>query len=130
MLVFGAAVQTAPLVRAQTRSDPATATWNVTGSAPQTGSSAYTSGRAFKAQDAEQGATAPASQAKPITQSVPPAEQSAKAAKPPSPKILIVIDKPTQEMKVFVDDVERYRWKVSTGIRRYDTRNLHSPFHE
>jgi hypothetical protein len=32
-----------------------------------------------------------------------------------------VIDKPTQEMKVFVDDVERYSWKVSTGIRRYDT---------
>jgi hypothetical protein len=36
-------------------------------------------------------------------------------------KILVVINKPTQEMKVFVDDVERYSWKVSTGIRRYDT---------
>ncbi|HJY05115.1 MAG TPA: L,D-transpeptidase, partial [Bryobacteraceae bacterium] len=29
--------------------------------------------------------------------------------------------KPTQEMKVFVGDVERYSWKVSTGKRGYDT---------
>jgi L,D-transpeptidase catalytic domain len=32
-----------------------------------------------------------------------------------------VIDKPTQEMKVFVDGVERYTWEVSTGLRGYDT---------
>jgi len=32
-----------------------------------------------------------------------------------------VIDKPTQEMKVFIDGVERYTWEVSTGLRGYDT---------
>jgi hypothetical protein len=32
-----------------------------------------------------------------------------------------VIDKPTQEMKVFIDDVERYIWEVSTGLAGYDT---------
>jgi hypothetical protein len=36
-------------------------------------------------------------------------------------KIVVVIDKSTQEMKVFVDSVERYTWKVSTGLRDYDT---------
>jgi L,D-transpeptidase catalytic domain len=120
MLIIGACVQTAPPAGAQTQSDPAIATWGVTGSAPQTGSSAYTSGKAFEPQNAEQDGTAPASQTQPITKSVP-AEQTAKAAKPPAAKILVVIDKPTQEMKVFVDDAERYSWKVSTGIRRYDT---------
>jgi len=35
--------------------------------------------------------------------------------------IVVVIDKPVQEMKVFVDNVERYSWKVSTGLRSYDT---------
>ena len=120
MLIIGACVQTAPPAGAQTQSDPAIATWGVTGSAPQTGSSAYTSGTAFKAPSAEQGATAPESQSKPTTKSVTPAEQAAKTVKP-APKILVVIDKPTQDMKVFVDGVERYSWKVSTGIRRYDT---------
>ena len=37
------------------------------------------------------------------------------------PKILVEIDKPTQEMKVFIDGVERYTWEVSTGLRGYDT---------
>jgi hypothetical protein len=32
-----------------------------------------------------------------------------------------VIDKATQEMKVFVENVERYSWKISTGLRGYDT---------
>jgi lipoprotein-anchoring transpeptidase ErfK/SrfK len=120
MLVLGAAAQTAPSANAQTQSDAAIATWGITGSAPQTGSSTYTSGKAFKAPDAEQGVSTSESQAKPITRSTP-AEKAAKPAKPPASKILVVIDKPTQEMKVFVDDVERYSWKVSTGIRRYDT---------
>jgi lipoprotein-anchoring transpeptidase ErfK/SrfK len=121
MLIIGAGVQTAPPAGAQAQSDPAIATWGVTGSAPQTGSSAYTSGKAFEAKEGEGGATAPASQAQPITRSRPPGEQAAEAAKPPAAKILVVIDKPTQEMKVLVDGVERYSWKVSTGIRRYDT---------
>jgi lipoprotein-anchoring transpeptidase ErfK/SrfK len=118
MLVLVA--QTAPSASAQTQSDAAIATWGLTGSAPQTGSSTYTSGKAFKTPSAEQGAPASESQAKPLTRSTP-AGQRVKAAKLPASKILVVIDKPTQEMKVFVDDVERYSWKVSTGIRRYDT---------
>jgi TonB family protein len=32
-----------------------------------------------------------------------------------------VIDKSTQEMKVFVDNVERYTWKVSTGLPGFET---------
>jgi hypothetical protein len=70
------------------------AAWGVTGSAPQTGSSAHTSGKAFA---------------------------TSKHAAPQPPRIRVVIDKPTQEMKVFVDSVERYVWKVSTGLRSYDT---------
>src|SRR5262245_32049539 len=70
MLVLGAAAQTAPSASAQTQSEAAIATWDMTGSAPQTGSSTYTSGKAFKAPDAEQGATASESQAKPITRSL------------------------------------------------------------
>ena len=32
-----------------------------------------------------------------------------------------MIDKSTQEMKVFVDNVERYTWKVSTGLPGFET---------
>jgi TonB family protein len=32
-----------------------------------------------------------------------------------------LIDKSTLEMKVFVDNAERYRWKVSTGLPGYET---------
>jgi L,D-transpeptidase-like protein len=39
---------------------------------------------------------------------------------PAAPKVLVVIDKPTQEMNVFVDSVERYTWEVSTGLRGCD----------
>ena len=56
------------------------------------------------------------------------AQDAAPEANPPSvpqesaaPTILVVIDKPTQEMKVFIDGVERYTWEVSTGLRGYDT---------
>jgi lipoprotein-anchoring transpeptidase ErfK/SrfK len=120
MLILGAAAETAPPPSAQSQNNAAIAAWGVTGSAPQTGSSAYTSGRAFKAPNGEQGTTASESQAKPIAPSTP-AEQSTKTAGPPAAKILVVIDKPTQQMKVFVGDVERYSWKVSTGKRGYDT---------
>jgi lipoprotein-anchoring transpeptidase ErfK/SrfK len=109
MLMLGAAAQTPPPSGAQSQSNAAIAAWGVTGSAPQTGSSAYTSGRAFKSQNGEQETTASESQAEP------------KAAEAPASKIVVVIDKPTQEMKVFVGDVERYAWKVSTGKRGYDT---------
>lgn len=36
-------------------------------------------------------------------------------------KILINIDKSTQEMTVFVDGIEKYTWPVSTGKRGYST---------
>ena len=56
------------------------------------------------------------------------AQDAAPEANPPkvpqesaAPTILVVIDKPTQEMKVFIDGVERYTWEVSTGLRGYDT---------
>jgi hypothetical protein len=42
-----------------------------------------------------------------------PAQDAAPGSGPSaSPKVLVVIDKPTQEMKVFVDSVERYTWEV------------------
>jgi hypothetical protein len=72
--------------------------WGVTGSVPQTGLSAYTSGKAFGA-----------------------ANGQPDAAEPSVSKILVLIDKPTQQMKVLVDDLTRYVWDVSTGVRAYDT---------
>jgi hypothetical protein len=77
---------------------PSSPEWGVTGSAPQTGLSAYTSGKAFGAPNGQ-----------PV------------AAEPSVSKILVLIDKPTQQMKVLVDDLERYVWDVSTGLRAYDT---------
>ena len=50
-----------------------------------------------------------------------PSAQSPNSAESPASKILVVIDKSTQEMKVFVDNVERYTWKVSTGLPGYET---------
>ena len=50
-----------------------------------------------------------------------PSAQSPNSAEPPASKILVVIDKSTQEMKVFVDNVERYTWSVSTGLPGYET---------
>jgi lipoprotein-anchoring transpeptidase ErfK/SrfK len=57
--------------------------------------------------------------APPVPQSGPPS--APQDAEPAAPKILVVIDKPTQQMKVFVDSVEQYSWEVSTGLRGYDT---------
>jgi TonB family protein len=50
-----------------------------------------------------------------------PSAQSANSAEPHASKILVVIDKPTQEMTVFVDNLERYTWSVSTGLPGYET---------
>ena len=50
-----------------------------------------------------------------------PSAQSPNSAEPPASKILVMIDKPTQEMTVFVDNVERYTWSVSTGLPGYET---------
>jgi lipoprotein-anchoring transpeptidase ErfK/SrfK len=75
-------------------------------------------------------ATSPEGSDTPTASSSPSvrAQDAAPEANPPSapqesaaPTILVVIDKPTQEMKVFIDGVERYTWEVSTGLRGYDT---------
>jgi hypothetical protein len=71
--------------------------WGVTGSVPQTGLSAYTSGKAFGAANGQP------------------------AAEPAVSKILVLIDKPNQQMTVLVDNLARYVWDVSTGVRAYDT---------
>jgi hypothetical protein len=71
--------------------------WGVTGSTPQTGLSAYTSGKAFGAANGQ-----------PV-------------AEPAVSKILVLIYKPTQQMTVLVDNLARYVWDVSTGVRAYDT---------
>lgn len=40
---------------------------------------------------------------------------------PKTPTVIATIDKTTQEMTVFVDGVEQYRWPVSTGLPGYAT---------
>jgi len=35
--------------------------------------------------------------------------------------VLVDIDKSSQRMYVFVDDVQMYEWPISTGVSRYDT---------
>ena len=50
-----------------------------------------------------------------------PSAQSPNSAEPAASTVLVVIDKPTQEMTVFVDNVERYTWPVSTGLPGYET---------
>jgi TonB family protein len=50
-----------------------------------------------------------------------PLAQSPNSDASPASKILVVIDKSTQEMKVVVDNVKRYTWKVSTGLPGFET---------
>ena len=52
---------------------------------------------------------------------ISPSAQSPNSAASRPSEILVVIDKSTQEMKVFVDNVERYTWKVSTGLPGFET---------
>jgi lipoprotein-anchoring transpeptidase ErfK/SrfK len=47
--------------------------------------------------------------------------ESGAANQKPTLKIVINIDKSQQEMTVFVDGVEQYRWPISTGRRGYST---------
>ena len=97
--------------------------WGTSGSAAQTGSGAHTSGKAFKVpndQYANVGSdiVAPDTQTELSPSSAPPEQAS---ITPPASKVLVIIDKPTQKMKVFVDDVEIYSWKVSSGLPGYAT---------
>jgi lipoprotein-anchoring transpeptidase ErfK/SrfK len=121
VFIPSAMAETAPASSAQTDSNAAiAAAWGVSGSAPQTGSSAHTSGRAFSAPNVQEGTAAPEVPMESGAPSAPPAH-SPKAAEPAASKILVVIDKPMQEVKVFVDNIERYTWNVSTGLAGYDT---------
>jgi lipoprotein-anchoring transpeptidase ErfK/SrfK len=47
--------------------------------------------------------------------------QAADEGTEPVSKVLVTIDKPTQEMTVFVDGIEQYSWQVSTGLPGYST---------
>jgi lipoprotein-anchoring transpeptidase ErfK/SrfK len=150
MLIFPAAAETAPSPSAQSGSNGLMGEWGgnssagaylsgkpVSGSNDQQGTTAPgtpteasppsapaedvdpESSPPSAPQDAESAPAkiAPAQDAEP--ESSPPSEPQ--DAEPAAAKILVVIDKPTQEMKVFVDSVERYTWEVSTGLRGYDT---------
>jgi lipoprotein-anchoring transpeptidase ErfK/SrfK len=47
--------------------------------------------------------------------------QSSSTSEEPAPKVLITIDKASQQMTVLVDGTEQYKWPVSTGRRGYST---------
>ena len=118
-------LRVAPSPSAQSGSKGSMREWGTSGSAAQTGSSANTSGKAFKVpngQHANVGSdiVAPDTQTE-LSPSSAPTEQSLEAITPPASKVLVIIDKPTQTMKVFVDDVESYSWKVSSGLPGYAT---------
>lgn len=112
MLMGPAVAETLTASSPQSGSATPVPEWGVSGSAPQTGLSAYTSGKAFSVPNDQQGAAA-LSTSKHAIQPSAPSEPTPKVAEPPTSKIIVVIDKPTQEMKVFVDNVERY-----SGIHR------------
>ena len=116
----------APSPSAQSGSEGSIGEWGTSGSAAQTGSGAHTSGKAFNlnGQHANVGSDivtpVPDTQTE-LSPSGAPPEQSLEATTPPASKVLVIIDKPTQKMKVFVDDVELYSWKVSSGLPGYAT---------
>jgi lipoprotein-anchoring transpeptidase ErfK/SrfK len=95
------------------------------GSAAEPGSSAHTSGKTLKVPNGQQAnlesdVLAPDTQTEQSPSSAPP-EQSIEAPTPLASKVLVIIDKPTQKMKVYVDDVELYSWKVSSGLPGHAT---------
>ena len=65
--------------------------------------------------------------AEPKSDTTPPRPEKKEAAAEPEPakpagkQILVNVDKSTQEMTVFVDGIEEYRWPVSTGTYGYTT---------
>jgi lipoprotein-anchoring transpeptidase ErfK/SrfK len=94
--------------------------WTAHASAPQTGLSAHTSGTASFVHSAPQD-TAPSEAQAESAWPGPATAQPLDPAEPPVSKVLAVIDKSRQEMQVFVGDVKRYTWEVSTGLTGYDT---------
>jgi lipoprotein-anchoring transpeptidase ErfK/SrfK len=131
-LIFPAAAEPAPSPSAQFDE---LIEWGGNTSAPPGGSSIPLSEKPINGSNDQQGtdgliewdgttSAPPASSDTSTGSSSPsaPAQDAAPESSPPAPlKVLVVIDKSTQEMKVFVDSVERYTWEVSTGLRGYDT---------
>jgi TonB family protein len=105
-LVFPAVAETAPASGAQTGSNVMIEEWG-----------ARTNGKAFRSLNGQQDTTS----SETPTESSRPSAQSPNTAELHASKILVVIDKSTQEMKVVVDNVVRYTWKVSTGLPGYET---------
>jgi lipoprotein-anchoring transpeptidase ErfK/SrfK len=93
-------------------------------STPSTGTSSGTPSTGLGSSRPSYGSTPPAPSA-PKTGTAPSAPSKSNAAKAPSTgngsKILVNIDKSTQEMTVFVDGIELHSWPVSTGTRGYST---------
>jgi lipoprotein-anchoring transpeptidase ErfK/SrfK len=93
-------------------------------STPSTGTSSGAPSTGLGSSRPSYGSTPPAPSA-PKTGTAPSAPSKSNAAKAPSTgngsKILVNIDKSTQEMTVFVDGIELHSWPVSTGTRGYST---------
>ena len=110
---------------------PVTGTGSSTPSTPSTGtsSSTPTTSTGSSTPSTGLGSSRPArdgdGQTPTNTDIAPSAPSKSTAAKAPSTgngsKILVNIDKSTQEMTVFVDGIERHSWPVSTGTRGYST---------
>jgi lipoprotein-anchoring transpeptidase ErfK/SrfK len=81
------------------------------------------------AENNAQAAPNPSAESKPAAEAPDAAASSSNSdsqapaanAGPPKSSVLVNIDKSTQEMTVFVDGIEQYRWPVSTGQRGYST---------
>ena len=67
------------------------------------------------------GETPPSAATAPAAPSAPSTPQVAAPSTGNGSKILVNIDKSTQEMTVFIDGIERHSWPVSTGTRGYST---------
>jgi lipoprotein-anchoring transpeptidase ErfK/SrfK len=99
--------------------------WRTSGSAAQRDTSDNAGGEASNIPNSQQAnvgsdIVAPETQTE-FNPSIAPPEQSLEATTPPASKVLVIIDKPSQKMKVLVDDVELYSWKVSSGLPGFAT---------
>jgi lipoprotein-anchoring transpeptidase ErfK/SrfK len=108
MLAFSASAQTGS--ESQTPSDAAP------GSESQTPSTAPPGAETESASPG-----APTSSNPAVPEAANPASENTQPRKAATPKISIVVSKPTQSMTVTVDGRVRYRWRVSTGATHYST---------
>jgi lipoprotein-anchoring transpeptidase ErfK/SrfK len=66
-------------------------------------------------------ATTESGEAKPESESESAETEAEPVDQPPASKVLVSIDKGSQEMTVFVDGIEQHTWPVSTGLYGYST---------